>query len=813
MINSKGPPTSHALRPPLFAIVFVSAAALSYEILLMRLFSIIQWHHFAFMIISLALLGYGASGTFVTIFQERLLNNYNKHFISFVTLFSVSTALCYLTAQHIQFNAAEILWEVRQLGKLLIMYLLLALPFFFAAGSIALTLRRFGEQSARIYGSDLFGAGCGSVFIITTLYLVFPDRALLAIVSLGAVAAVVALFELKIKSPPLFLALLLIPATCAFLPEKVTSPAISPYKGLSQALRIKGTRIVEQQSSPLGLISVVESPIIPWRHAPGISINAAVEPPEQLALFTDADNMTVITRFNGDYGTVAYLDQQTSALAYHLSPINRALIIGAGGGAAILQAGLHKAGQIEAVEINPQIVAIGRKNNQFSGNIFNGANTTIHIAEARGYVSRSKIRFDLIQVELLDSFNAASAGLYGLHESYLYTVEAMQLYMARLDADGYLSISRWVKVPPRDSLKLFATALAALEKNGVASPEKQLILIRGWQTSTLLIKNSPITVDETKALKNFCRTRSFDLAYFPGISSEQSNQYNVLQEHYFYQGIQALLNNRADFFKRYKFNITPSTDDRPYFFHFLKPSTIPEIFSLRGQGGLPLMEQSYVILVATLIQACLASIILIMLPLRLCKRPANQPAIVPVFIYFSSIGLGFLLLEISFMQKFLLFLHHPLFAASVILTAFLIFAGLGSACTKNLLQLNAPQKILNWAICLLIIIGVGYIPLLDYLFAALMGRPIQLKIIITILLIAPLSFCMGMPFPLAINRLNSFAPELIPWAWAVNGCASVISAVLAMLLAINFGFTMVIFTALAFYTVALFTFHVPGTDN
>ena len=267
------------------------------------------------------------------------------------------------------------------------------------------------------------------------------------------------------------------------------------------------------------------------------------------------------------------------------------------------------------------------------------------------------------------------------------------------------------------------------------------------------------------------------------------------------------------FFKRYKFNISPSTDDKPYFFHFLKPATIPEILSLRGQGGLPLMEQGYVILVATFTQACLASIILIMLPLRLIKRPAKQHPIVPVFIYFFSIGVGFLLLEISFIQKFLLFLHHPIFAISVILTAFLIFAGLGSAYTKNLLRVNTPQKIVNWATCLLVIIGVGYIPLLDYIFAAFMGQPIQLKIIITILLIAPLSFCMGMPFPLAINRLNSIAPELIPWAWGVNGCASVISAVLAMLLAISFGFTVVILTALLFYTVALFSFHMISTTN
>lgn len=811
--SSESPQGQALPRPPLMAVALVSATALAYEILLMRLFSITQWHHFAYMIISLALLGYGVSGTFVTLFHQKLLANFQRNYLCCLLLFAVSTAICYLLAQEIQFNALEILWDIRQLGRLLLIYPLLVLPFFLAASSMAMALFRFRGQSAGIYAADLIGAGCGSLGVIALLYLMFPLNVLLVIVGMGATAAVIALIELKKKSAVFPLLIVLILLVLILQANRPLMPNISPYKSLAQALRIQGTRIAEQKSSPLGLISVVESLVIPWRYAPGVSLNSTVEPPEQLALFTDADGMTAITRFDGDFSKVAYLDQQTSALAYHLRPVDKALIVGVGGGSGLLQAGLHQVRQIEGLEMNPQMVAIGKNLGEFSGTLFERTGTTMHTAEARGFLSQSKDRFDLIQIELLDSFNASSAGLYALHESYLYTIEALQEYLKHLSVGGFLSISRWVKVPPRDSLKLFATALDSLEKLGVESPEKRLLLIRGWQTSTMLIKNGIIAAGEIESLKNFCRQRFFDLAYYPGITSEEANRYNVLKEPYFYQGTQALISERADFVRRYKFNIAPATDDQPYFFHFLKPATIPEIIDLRDKGGLPFLEQSYLILVATLFQASFASVFLILLPLKFAKHiPGPQRAMSrQIFLYFFLIGLGFMLLEIALMQKYLLFLHHPLFATSLVLTAFLVFAGLGSACSRDLGRNRQPEKVLGWALCLLIAISAGSILLLDWFFALFLGQTIKVKMLLSIVMIAPLAFCMGMPFPLALDRLGKTAPELIPWAWGVNGCASVISAVLAILIAINFGFTIVILMAMIFYGVAFFSF--PNRDN
>ena len=302
----------------------------------------------------------------------------------------------------------------------------------------------------------------------------------------------------------------------------------------------------------------------------------------------------------------------------------------------------------------------------------------MHEAEARGFANTSADHYDLVQVALLDSFGVASAGLYGLSESYLYTVEALQTYLSRLAPDGILAVTRWLSLPPRDALKLFATAVVALEKDEVSNPAARLVMIRGWKTVTILVKNSDFTPVEIEAVKEFCRKRSFDVAYYPGMAADEANRYNLLAQPYFFEGAMALLGpQRQDFIDRYKFYIEPATDDRPYFFRFFKWSAAAELLALREQGGMPLLDWSYPLLVATLIQAFVASILLILVPLAISRARRALPT-APVALYFLAIGLAFMFMEIAFIQKFVLFLAHPLYAVAVVLCAFLVFAAAGS---------------------------------------------------------------------------------------------------------------------------------------
>lgn len=806
--------------PPRFSIALVSATALAYEILLMRLFSIIQWHHFAYMIISLALLGYGASGTFLALTARRLIPRFPLAYVVNLALFGIATVVCYLAAQQVPFNPQEVLWDPRQPMRLLLLYLLLALPFFFAANAIGLALMRYRAQLTRIYAADLLGAGLGSIGVILLLFVLFPNTVLLVLGALGLVTAALAWWELDMQ-PRSWAALLLLSALFpAALPETWTDLVMSPYKGLNQTLRVPGTRIIAEHSSPLGLVSLVASPTIPLRHAPGLSLNAAVEPPAQLGLFTDGDNMTAITRYTGNAAQLTHLDQITSALPYHLFKPERVLILGAGGGAGVLQGQYHGIEHIDAVELNPQIAELVRETyHDFSGGLYSLPGVHLYVAEARGFVASSDQSYDLIQVALLDSFAASSAGLYALSESYLYTIEALQEYLRHLKPGGFLALSRWIKLPPRDTLKLFATAIDALQHAGISDPEKRLVLIRGWQTATLLIKNGVFSSPEIAALNRFCEARSFDTAYYPAMPETKANRYNILDQPYFYRGAKALLGrHRDDFLERYKFNLHPATDDRPYFFHFLKWRVLPEIFSLRGKGGMPLLEWGYLILIATLGQTLVISMVLIMLPLILTtnkiKDTLRSFTYKHCFAYFFSLGLAFIFIEIAFIQKFILFLHHPLYASAVVLASFLVFAGLGSACANRYARSHRFAVGVIRSITGMVIVGSMYLVLLDDIFSILMGLPIAIKVLLSICLIAPLAFCMGMPFPLGLARLGAHTPMLLPWVWGVNGCASVLSAILAALLAIHFGFTTVIILALCLYGFAAWVFARPwGVGN
>jgi len=792
---------------PRGSIFLLSAAALAYEVLLTRLFSIIQWHHFAYMVISLALLGYGASGSLLTLARGWLLPRFRAVYITSAALFGCSAVACFLLAQRIPFNTLEILWDRQQWWWLLCTYLLLFVPFFFAASCVCLAFQCFGEKIPRIYSFDLLGAGMGSLAVILGLFLLTPMGLLQVLGMLGLLAAVVAGFELRLGARwVLVLGWVLVGATLLQAPVSWLQLQPSQYKELMQTLRIPGTRVLAERSSPLGWITVVESRQTPLRHAPGLSLTSDAEPPPQLGVFTDGDGLTPINRFDGGRAGLAFLDQLSSALAYHVGKPRRVLILGAGGGGEILQAIYHDASEIQAVELNRQMADLLRHDfAAFAGWQHLRGRVKMHIGEARGFVTASEAAFDLIQISLLDSSAAATAGVYALSESYLYTVEALQQYLSRLRPGGLLSITRWAQLPPRDGIKLFATAVRALRQSGVADPGARLVLIRSWKTVTLLVRNGPFEAAELERAKGFCSARSFDLAYYPGMPPGEANAYNLLPEAYYYAAAQALLGpNPEGFVQRYKFDVSPVTDDRPFFFNYFKWGSAAEILRLRGSGGMSLLELGYPVLLATLLQALVASAVLVLLPVLMLRgresvpRPAYR---MQVSLYFAAVGLAFLFLEIAFIQKFILFLSNPLYAVAVVLCGFLVFSGLGSGFTGWFLQ-RYERRAARWAVAGISLAVILYLLLLPGLFQLSGTLPDALKIVLSLLLIAPLAFCMGVPFPAGLSLVSAQAPALVPWAWAINGCASLISAVLATLVAIHSGFTAVVLAALFLYGIA-----------
>lgn len=810
-MNDTASHSSKNYGPPRLTILLVSALALSYEILLMRLFSIVQYHHFAYMVISLALLGYGASGTFLVFCRQPLLRRFPVALVASTLLLGITVVASFAGGQHLLFNPDQLLWDNRQWLKLFALYLLLALPFFCAANCIALSFSRYQERISEIYGADLFGAGLGSLLVIGMLFFLFPDRALLFLGAMGVATGGAAWLELRLQ--PRWPALLFVGAAGLFflMPPSWTVLAISPYKPLSQQLRIGGSRIVEEQSSPLGLLTVVESNAVPLRHAPGLSLAAAAVLPEQLGVFIDGGAMSVISRYPQDTKDLAYLDMVPEALPYHLGRPAEVLVLGAAGGSAILRALYFKTPQITAVELNPRMIQLVRDRPAFSGQLFDRENVRIQPGEARSFVARSSKKFDLIQLPVAGSASGSAAGLYALQENYLYTVEAFLEYFDHLSPGGYLSIGSWVRVPPRDSLKLLATAVKALAAAGVRNGGDHLVMIRNWQSGLLLIKKEPFSMEDILLVQSFCRERLFDLAYYPGMGRDEANRFHLLRQPYYYDGTLSLLGpNAEDFSARYKFNIRPNTDDRPYFSNFFKWQTLPEVLQLKGQGGLVLLESGYLVLVLTLFQAVLAGFVLVFLPVAARLRspgPATGWSRSRVAAYFFAIGLGFLFLEIAFIQKFILYLGHPLYAAAAVLALFLVFAGLGSRYAQ------ARHVSMHRIAVAVIVIGVVDLAVVNLLFDVLARLDWFMRGFVAIAMLGPLAFSMGMPFPMALTTVGNAAPELIPWAWGVNGCASVIGAVLATLLAVHFGFTAVVLAALGLYGFAAAAFPVVKAEN
>ncbi len=812
------------MNPYFLSVALLAGSIIAYEITLVRLFSIAQWHHFAHMIISLALLGFGASGTAISLTQRWLMGSRSKsdgvgqRFRNIYTtcglLYSISVVGCFALNQYVPFNPLMLVWQPSQVLSLFALYLILSLPFFFGAVCIGLALLQFAGNVNRLYFFDLFGSGIGALGIIVTMYLIPPAQNLTLVSAVGFCAVLIANWG-SWRTRPWRRVVLITGFAATFIGYLLFNPVtirISPYKGLSSVLNFPDAQILNKRHSPLGMLHVVHSELI--RAVPGLSLKAQHPVQPQLGLFTDADAMTAITDFGGDLSKLGYLGDTTSAVAYHLIEPPRVLVLGAGGGGDVLNALYHGAVSVDAVELNPQVLElVAREHKDFAGQIYAPDSTypvQVYVAEARGFVRSTTKRYDLIQIALLDSVSASAAGTHALSESYLYTVESIADLYQHLMPGGIVSITRWLKTPPRDMIRLFATTVEVLEQIDGALPAQQLAMIRGWRTGTLLIKKGAFHAADRAAIQDFCRERSFDVAYYPQMPEEKANRYNQLAEPIYFRAAQAILSNdRKQFYEGYPFNIRPTTDNRPYFFQFLRFDSLIQMVRTVGRSAIPFIEWGYLLLIVTLIQAVLAGLVLILIPLFFLKREATSPTahnsrftIWRVFSYFLSLGVGFMFIEMSFIQKFLLLLANPTYAVAVVLCAFLLFAGLGSLFSLRLRRIRRLQRHPTLvAIGMLSGLALIDLQLLPPIFHYFLASSDILKIAVSVGLIAPLAFFMGMPFPLGIDWLQRHHPNLIAWAWGINGYASVVSAILATCLAIAFGFNIVILLAIGIYLI------------
>jgi hypothetical protein len=507
------------------------------------------------------------------------------------------------------------------------------------------------------------------------------------------------------------------------------------------------------------------------------------------------------------------------ALPYHIRPIDRALVVGAGGGTDTLLALRHETPEIIALEANQQIVDILLGPfAKFSGDLYSRPKVKVEVREARQFFHSTDERFDLIQLSLLDSFVTSAGGLHSATESYLYTTEALELYLNHLTDSGLLVITRWLKLPPRDSLRTISTALAALRRMNLSDhPEEHLLFIRSWKTSTILVSKRPFTSDEIRLAKRFCNERSFDLAFYAGMKVEEANRYDIQDSPYYFLGAKALCGSDAEaFFNEYLFDVSATTDDHPYFSHFFRWEKAVVLFQHLKRDWLPMVELGYLFILATLVQAVLASGALILLPLlalRWLHSDSERTRFTPRFVegfgvlfYFGCIGISFMFLEMALIPKYTLLLSHPVYSAAVVLSTLLVFAGLGSLSVR---RFQAKTSWFLWIPVAVIAIWVVFHSLSgELLFNWALGWPLGFRLGFAVLLLSLLAFFLGWPFPSGLLVMSEKFPGLIPWAWGINGCASVIGAVLGKCLAVSIGFNLLMFMACILYFMSVSTFYI-----
>ncbi|MBW1997754.1 MAG: hypothetical protein JRJ29_07300 [Deltaproteobacteria bacterium] len=799
----------------------ISASVLAYEILLMRMLSFEQWQHLVHMVVSMALLGFGASGSFLLLFFEKIRKRLDEWLVFLAGATAVSFPACFSLSRDVGLDPLLLVWQAHQWIAMFVTYVVMSIPFFLAGGAIGIILTASGSRLHRMYAFDLLGAGMGVAAVIPALYLMPPWQLLPVVGLLVLAGASPGCWRMKHRTAGWIVLLISALALVSAGLLQTVQPRIHHTKALPMTLAFPDSRIEARLQGPLGVIHVVGSSLI--RIAPGLSLKfgqgqegEGSRIPEQKAIFLDGDILGPVTRFSGEPRDVEFLDYTTMALPYHVRRPAKALILGSGGGMDVLLSSIHRVREIVALEANSQVATIpARLFAEFAGYLFERPGVNLEIRDARQYLQSNDSLFDLINLSVGGSPTTATGGLHSTGENYLHTIEAFESYLSHLSDSGILALTRWLKYPPRDSLKVMATAISALKKMGIRrNLSMHIIFIRSWKTTTILVSRSPFTPREISRARVFCRDRNFDMVHFHGMGREYANRYDVLEHPYFFEGATALLGPTGEeFIENYLFDIGPATDDRPYFSHFFRWKKLPELYAQLRRELVPMMEMGYFFMLATLAQAALAGAILILAPLfflrtvhasgRTNQIPGSSE-VMGILSYFFSVGAAFMMLEMVLLPKYTLLLSHPVYSAAAVLGTILVLAGFGSMCVRRFQQQSAAHLWVSVgviSIWVVLQIAVG-----DYVIREAMKGSLWERLLVTVALLSVPSFFLGWPFPSGLRVTADRFPALVPWAWGVNGSASVIGAVLGKCLAVSLGFRTVMLIACALYFLALFCY-------
>ena len=751
----------------------IAGAILMIELALTRIFSVTMYYHFAFLAISIALFGLSASGVYVYVMRRKFDTRSTAGLLTTHSLlFAAATVLALAALVRIRVGLN---YSHENLVKMIAIYTLAALPFFTGGAVISLAITRFRRHVNVVYGADLIGAAIGCLLLLPLLNRFGAPGVVLLAAVLGGGAAV-------LFSPRRSLARTAAIALLAVgIPGGLQLMGSAPFD-VSNTKGHDADTVLFAKWNSFSRVAVYDRSHGDW----SLSSLYKGKKPETRFMDIDSAASTPIVRFDGDLSKVEYLKYELTGLAFHMmkrSTAFTALIIGPGGGRDLLTALVFGAGRVDGVEVNPIIandVMLGQFR-EFSGSIYQNPKVNVVVDDGRSYIRRSDERYDIIQASLVDTWAATAAGAYTLTENTLYTKEAFEDYYDHLTDRGVLTITRWVF----DGLRLVSLAQAACESRGCSAAD-HMAIVQQDRVATFLLKKSAFTKDDVEHLRTTANNLGFTVLYAPG-QTDTSNDYAKL----------VLSPDRDAFYDKYHHDVSPTTDNRPFFFHTTK---IKDQFQTAFGRSMLFGNGLSALMTLMAISATFVALFVIG-PLLLAGSELRGTRWPMWLAYFGMLGAGFMLIEVALLQRFVLLLGHPVYSLTVTLFSVLLGTGIGSLVSRKVSDKALPVTIQVILLGIVAVAILGIVALPPLIRQAISASHAQ-RIAMTVLLIAPAGILMGIPLPGGIRLMTANHSALVPWAWGMNGALSVIGATLAVFIAMNWGFSITLTTGAAIYLAA-----------
>lgn len=771
------------------AVFLASFSSLAFEVLLARIFAVSQWHHLAFMVISLALFGFAASGTFLSFLDARKtgwegrLTGRRPLAISLVA-FTVCALGAFLILNRLPLDYFRLPLAPIQALYLLIAYLVLSMPFVVTGGIISLAYAARVEHTGWVYFATMSGSAAGALAPGLLLPL-FGEGKLLVIVCLAPLAGLPLAGRARSRAAggALFLGALVLAASMP-ADHPLVSVRPSPYKALSQTLKFPDTRITRTVPAIRGRVDRVESPYI--RYAPGLSLRYTRPMPRQQAVFTDGDNRLVLYDAEGP-SDLDFARYTLPYAGYQLSPDpDRVLVLLSGGGAAVPCALASGAETVSLVHPHPTIAAM----------LGDHYGLPVTAAAHREYLASVRQRFSVIHLE---NWGASLTGSDALNQDYSFTTEAFRACLERLTPNGILIMSRRLLLPPSDALRLWSSAFEGLREWGATAPRRHIVMLRNWDTITLIVSAGPLEA-RTGDLAAWARELNFDPVYLPEMTEEMANRFNQFDAPFHYREIQALSaaygrEKEGAFFDAYPLDVAPQSDRRPFPGRILKWGELESLYKSMGSRMYAMLMSGEVVVAVVFVEALAVALLLLAAPVWVVFRKGEGASLSRI-LYFLGVGAGFMFGEMYFIKTFALLWGHPLISFAGVIGALLIFSALGGVLSQGM-DRGAIPRILSALLALFVLSVLG----LNGLIHGVLDWSAGARFVVGAALLLPVGLLLGIPFSLGM-RLLLTSPRQRTYAWAANGCASVLAAILSEQMAVAVGIPVILLCAMAGYGVA-----------